>query len=337
MWPRSRQNKPKQFHSFFSKKTLLQETADRLKPLFKNEQIFIVASAAHGAAVKKQLPHIPKENILEEPESKNTGPAVLLAALHLHKKDTSATAAFLPSDHYVGQPAAFRQLLNLSLKIAKKRRATVTLGIQPNYPETGYGYIELGRKVEETGESKIFKVKKFKEKPDLKTAEKYVSSGKYLWNAGMFAWEIKHLISLFQKYAPEIYNVFPANLSPMTYDLTPIYAQLPAISVDYAILEKAPRILVVPANFGWSDIGHFGALKDILANKEENVVAGEHLGLDTTRSLILGKRRLIATIGLDDMIIVDEEDVLLVAPRARAQDVKKLVERLKEKGKHHYL
>ncbi|MBI2588311.1 NTP transferase domain-containing protein, partial [Candidatus Berkelbacteria bacterium] len=158
LWPRSRRNKPKQFHSLFSSQTLLQETVARLKPLFKDKQILVVVGAAHAAEVKKQLPHIPKENILEEPESKDTGPAILLAALHLHKIDASTVAVFLPSDHYIGQTAAFRQLLNLSLKTAKKRRTTVTLGIKPNYPETGYGYIELGQKVKEAGEIKIFKV-----------------------------------------------------------------------------------------------------------------------------------------------------------------------------------
>ncbi|MBI2588490.1 mannose-1-phosphate guanylyltransferase, partial [Candidatus Berkelbacteria bacterium] len=247
-----------------------------------------------------------------------------------------AVAAFLPSDHFMAKATEFRRVLKKAFALAQKNQNTVLLGLRPTYPETGYGYIKIKSKSRVTlGQD--YPVSQFVEKPNLKTAEKYVLSGNYFWNAGIFIWEIKTLLGLFQKHQPEIYQgLLEIQKNPQNLRLT--FQNFPNISIDYALAERAKNIRVIPADLGWSDIGHFGALQAISPNDpNSNVVRGRHLGLDTKNSLIHGLNRLIVTIGLENMIVVDEKDALLICPVNRAQDVKKIVEQLKKEGRQEYL
>lgn len=343
LWPRSRKDRPKQFHSLTSDRSLLQDTVARLDPLIDAEHIFIIANKDHVKSIREQLDWLPESNIIAEPAAKNTGPAVGIMAAILHHKDPDAVMLVLPADHFIAKGEEFRSLLQLAEDTIREDDFLLTLGIKPTYPETGYGYIEIAGEYKEVGDEKVFWVKSFKEKPDLETAQAYVASWRYVWNSGMFIWKTSTILNRFEKYAPEIYEGLMRYQKAIgtlkeVEELTKVYKSFPSISVDYAILEKSERVLVIPADIGWSDIGSWGALYDLLSfDKGTNVVTGRHVGLDTYNSLIHGGSRLIATIGLDNIVVVDTDDVLLIMPRGRSQDIKKLLDKLQKQGKTEYL
>lgn len=344
LWPKSRKETPKQFHALISNTSMLKETIGRLNPIIKPHNILIVAGKSHLEAIKQQCPEIPQKNIIIEPMAKNTAPAVGLAAAILAKRDPKAIAAFIPADHFISKGKEFRHILTLAEKIAGKEDVTVTLGINPTYPETGYGYIQLGKEYKESKNDKIFWIKAFKEKPNSKIAQEYVASWQYLWNSGMFVWKISYLLNLYKKLAPKMYKGLlqiqkKMNTKNQAEIIEREYRNFKEISVDYAILEKTKRTLVVPADIGWSDVGSWAAIHNILnlGGLDNNVVIGRHIGIDTSGSLIHSGQKLIATLGLEDFVVVDTEDVLLIMPKSRAQDVKKIVEKLKEEGKEEYL
>jgi mannose-1-phosphate guanylyltransferase len=343
LWPKSRKDKPKQFHNLISSHTMLQETIERIKPIIPLKNILIVAGKSHLKSIREQLPEIPSQNLFLEPVAKNTAPAIGFAAMALSKIDPDATAAFLSADHFIAKKEEFSKILKISEEIANKENTTVTIGINPTYPETGYGYIQLGKEFKEIDGHNVFYVKEFKEKPDIKTAQKYVASWQYLWNSGMFIWKIKTLLDLFSKHQPKLYKQLQKiknAIGQKNQDqlIKAEYDKIDEDSIDYAILEKTKKIIVVPADIGWSDVGSWSSLKDVLSfGSNQNVVAGRHLGIDTTNCLIQGGSRLIATIGLDNFVIVDTDDVLLVCPKNKSQDVKKIIEKIKEEGKKEYL
>ena len=343
LWPRSRRDRPKQFHSLTSDRSLLQETVARLEPLIDADHIYVIANKSHVKPIKEQLGELPDSHIIAEPYSKNTAPAVGTMAVILHERDPDAIMAVLPSDHFLAKGEEFRRLLGLVEDVIRDDEFLLTIGIKPTYPETGYGYIEIGNEYKEIGDDKVFWVKSFKEKPDPGTAQQYVASWRYVWNSGMFVWKASTILKLFEKHAPEIYKGlerFRAALgTPREADeLKEAYKGFPSISVDYAIMEKAERVLVTPADMGWSDVGSWGALHELLSfDGATNVVVGRHVGIDTHNCLIHGGTRLVATVGLDNMIIVDADDVLFVCPKGRAQDVKQLLDKLQEQGRTEYL
>ncbi|MBI2843124.1 MAG: mannose-1-phosphate guanylyltransferase [Armatimonadetes bacterium] len=344
LWPRSRLDRPKQFHKLTSDRSLLQETVARLDPAIDIGHIYIIANESHGPAIKEQLGGLPVSNFVAEPLAKNTAPAVGIMAVILHEKDPEAAMVVLPSDHYISRGDKFRRLLGIAEEVIREdEEALLTLGIKPTCPETGYGYIEIGNEYKEIGEDKIFRVKSFKEKPDAETAREYVTSWRYVWNSGMFVWKAGTILSMFETHAPDIYaglQEFRRALGAPEESkvLEKVYREFPGISIDYAIMEKAEKVLVIPADMGWSDIGSWSALHDLLKSEEEtNVITGSHIGVDTYNSLILGGDRLIATVGLDNMVVVDTDDVLLICPKGRSQDIKTLLDRLKEENKTRYL
>lgn len=342
LWPKSRASMPKQFHCLTSEYSLLQETVSRLEPVTSTEDIYIIAGQSHRDAIQEQVGHVPDENVIVEPFGRNTAPAVAVTAALIHRRNPDAVMAVLPADHYITKGGEFRRLLEKASELAAKQNVAITLGIKPAYPETGYGYIEMGEPYEKHDEE-VHWVKSFKEKPDLATAQAYVASWRFLWNSGMFVWSTRTILDLFKRFAPEIYE--GAQRFAEAYGtpdqervLNEVYNAFPSISVDYAILEKAEKVLVLPAEVGWSDVGSWAALHDVLCAEEDgNVVLGEHLGLDTHNCLVLGGDRLIATVGLDNMVIVDTEDALLICPKGRSQEVKHLIERLKAEGRVEYL
>jgi mannose-1-phosphate guanylyltransferase len=343
LWPLSRQSRPKQMLRLLGERTMFQLTVDRLLPMFKPGQILVVTGREHAEELMQQAPEIPRENFLVEPMGRNTAPAIGLAALHLRRRDPRARMAVLPADHYIRDEARFRAVLRAAFQVAE-RGFLVTLGIRPAYPATGFGYIERGELLGRFGGFLAHRVQAFREKPDPATAERFVADGRHSWNSGMFVWQVDRILEEIARHMPELAAglgaLEDALGSPEEGEaLGRIWPGMPNTSIDYGVMERAQEVAVIPAEFGWNDIGSWAALLDILAGDDQsNVVLGtEHLGLDTSGSLIFGNGRMVATLGVRDLIIVDTDDVLLVCPRERAQDVRLLVEALKREGRHEYL
>ncbi len=330
LWPKSRIKKPKQLYALINAESMIKNTVNRLIPVVGEKNIFIATNALQAKDIAKEIPKL-KNNLIVEPAIRNTAPSIGLAAEML--KNKAETIAFLPADHYIGKEKEFQKVLKEAFEVAKKDYL-VLIGIKPADPDTGLGYIKIGQKLDPHS----FKVAAFVEKPNFETAKKYLASGQYFWNGGMFIAKPSVISDLFKKHAPKIYTqLVKIGNNPKT--LKKEYEKIENISFDYCIAEKAKNIAVVAGDFSWSDIGNWKKLLEMLSKKaDDNVVVGcEHYGVETTGSLIHGTDRLVATIGLKDIIVVDTPDVVLVCRKDKAQEVKKVVERLKAQGKHNYL
>lgn len=344
LWPMSRQNVPKQFLKLTDDKTLLEATFERIKTVVPAEQIFVVVTEKHEPAARKQLPEVPETNFIIEPQGKNTAPAIGLATFHIVRHDKQAIIASIAADHHVTKPKEFQKILACAYEtVSRYSDRIVTVGIKPTYPETGYGYIQIGQQFD-SGAVPIYKVKRFVEKPDQKTAQAYFESFEYLWNASYFIYLGTHMLAAFKKYVPEtakLLGKISETIDQPQYNdaLVTNYTQMAAEPIDTAVMEKEKAILVIPADLGWSDIGSWASLHDVLTNVHgSDVIArGHHIGINTQNSLIYAREKLVATVGLQDTIVVDTPDVLLVVNKHHAQDIKKIIERLKEEGKHLYL
>lgn len=344
LWPKSRQNRPKQFQSLYSDNTMLQDAISRLEPLIPRENIFIIANQSHESIIMEQLPWLKPGNFVGEPVGKDTAPAVGVISTLIHNNDPDAIILVSPADHVILKEKAFRRYLEVAEQIASEGPNVVTIGIKPTAPETGYGYIQMSENHRHVDDVDVHEVISFKEKPDAKTAEDYIASWHYVWNSGMFIWSAKTVLDMFRDHAPDIHKLL------MRYDgaigkpeeskvFEQVYEAFPRISVDYAILEHADSIFVIPAAIGWSDLGSWASLHEVKEpDKDGNVVVGEHIGLDTHNCLIHSEPgKLITTIGIDNLIIVDAGDALLILPQGRSQDIKTLLEEMKKEGKARYL
>lgn len=320
LWPKSRIKKPKQLYALVNNESMIKNTVKRLAPVVGLKNIYIATNALQTKDIARELPKL-KHNLIIEPAIRNTAPSIGLAALKL--KGKAEVIAFLPADHYIGKEKEFQQILEKAFEVAKRDYLTL-IGIRPSDPDTGLGYIQMGKKIDKDS----FEVSRFVEKPNLDTAKKYLGSGQYLWNGGMFIARPEVILNLFKKHAPIIFRGLLKN-----------YERLPNISFDYAIAEKAKNVAVIPGDFAWSDIGNWKKLFEMLSKKEGDTVAVgcAHYGVDTTGCLIHGTDRLVATVGLKDIIVVDTPDVVLVCHKDKAQEVKKIVEDLKRQGKENYL
>ena len=353
-WPRSRTRTPKQLLNIVGRDTMLEQTAARLAPLFPTSRQWVVTNYEQAAAVGKQLPRLPASHILAEPVGRNTAAAIGLAAAHLlHNglgKENDALMAVLPADHYIAKPQAYRKIVRAALHVAHAAGSLVVLGIVPSRPETGYGYIEKGpgKEIDADG-TPVFSVRRFTEKPKLALARRYVSSGNYYWNAGMFFWRLSTFLGNLEKFLPSTHDALmtlAGEIGTPRYSraLARIYPKLENISVDCAMLEPAtgrgvaPSVFVLPADVGWSDIGSWAAVYELLARKTgENVSAGKHLALDAQGNFLWSPKKWIAAIGVHDLVVVETEDALLICPRERAQDVGKIVKWLEAKKHSHLL
>jgi len=339
----SRTSKPKQFQVMYGDSTLLQETARRLDPLVAHDDLYIIANRSHEANVMEQLDWLPKGNFVGEPIGKNTAPAVGVMATIIAKKDPNAVILVSPADHVIQKEKEFRQILEAAAKVASEGPNVVTIGIKPTHAHTGYGYIQMTEDRRTIDGIEVHEVASFREKPDIKTAEEYVSSWHYVWNSGMFVWSAKTILDLFRDHAPDIYELLARYDSAIgtpneSRVFEEIYEAFPSISVDYAILEQAANISVIPASIGWNDLGSWASLHEMMDTDDEgNAIVGDHVGFDSHNCLIHAKDRLIATIGLDNMIVVDTGDVVLIMPSGRSQDIKQLLDELKKEGKEKYL
>ena len=335
-WPKSRNNRPKQFLSLTSDgETMIQKTVKRLSPLVSAEDIFIVTNAAYADLVNDQLPDVPRENILCEPCARNTAPCIAFAAAILQKKYGDAMMLVLPSDHLIGYENIYIKTLQTAIRTAEEGNNLVTIGITPAYPETGYGYINFGK---EAGDA--YEVERFVEKPDLPTAKKYLASGKYLWNSGMFVWKASAIMYNMKQFMPEIHDGavrIGDSYGTDSYEETLIkeFTAFTSESVDFGIMEKASDIYTIPGSFGWDDVGSWLAVERINeTDDKKNYFDGDVIAVDSERTTVCGGKRLVAAIGTRDIVIVDTDDVLLVCSKNNTQDVKKVIAQLKEHGRN---
>jgi mannose-1-phosphate guanylyltransferase len=342
-WPRSREAIPKQFLPIASKRTMIEETVARLLPLVSYENIFFVIGEDHLNILRKEIPQAPEENILIEPAGKSTAPCIAFAAAHLQRIDPDDVMVALPADHHIGDDTVFRRSLSAAVERARIKENIITFGVKPTYPETGYGYIEIGKKEAEIEGCEIFEVKRFVEKPDRKKAETYLRGGNFLWNSGIFVFGIKTILSAFAEYQPGLYPLIKDIADAKTEDeeqkaVAELYKRAPVDSIDYAIMEKAENILCVKGVFPWSDLGSFKALKAVWRkDKKGNRVRGELIGIDAFENIVDSLEKPVAAIGVSNLVIVETDDVLLVCHEDRAQEVKKIIERLKKEGRNELL
>jgi len=336
-WPKSRNSCPKQFLSLTSDgETMIQKTVRRLLPLVDMSDIYIVTNAAYGSLVAEQLPDIPKENILSEPAARNTAPCIAFAAAVINRKYDDAIMMVLPSDHLIGLEDIYINTLKKAARVAEQNGNLVTIGITPEYPETGYGYINFGSE----DESGAYRVKRFVEKPDLATAEMYFTSGKYLWNSGMFAWKLSTILDNIKRLMPDIYEGAVKIGEAYGTDsfnevLVREFTAFRSESVDFGIMEKAENIYTIPGSFGWDDVGSWLAVERInKTDSDKNYITGDVISVASRHTTVCGGKRLIAAVGLEDVIIVDTDDAVLVCSKNSTQDVKKVIAQLREQGRN---
>ncbi len=342
LWPKSRETHPKQMHALAGVKPLVQEMTERLQRIVGDNQVYIITNSHQKSAITGVMPDM-AGRVLVDPYRRDTAACIGLAAVYLSAVDPNAVMGIFASDHFIGKEGKFSGVVHAAEKLAEQGHV-VTIGIRPTGPETGYGYIEMGESVGTAGGREAFRVSKFVEKPDRATAEKYVESGRYLWNSGMFVWSIPTVLGLYEKHLPETFErlmrIKAALGTPQEHDVVDSeYKQMDRVSVDYGIMEKLDDTLVIPGDFEWNDIGSWATVSAIAGKDEHgNAVQASHIGLDTHGCLVIGAEgKIIATIGVDDLIIVDTDDALLICKNDRAQDVKKLVDKLKEIRFEKYL
>lgn len=342
-WPKSRVHYPKQFLDILNTgKSLIQWTYERFSAFIPTENIYIVTSEEYVSIVSEQLPELSKKNILAEPSRKNTAPCIAYISFKILQKDPNASMIIAPADHLILDTETFTKICNKALDFVEHIKALVTLGIKPTHPNTGYGYIQYET---HSVADQVYKVKTFTEKPDLELAKTFLASGDFLWNAGIFVWKLQTIINAFEKYLSEMYEVFTAekahfNTKQEKAALERIYAQCTNLSIDFGIMEKAENVYVIPASFGWSDLGTWSSAYDNLEKDYlGNAVAGDKvLVIDATNCMIHAPNgKLLILQGLDNHIVVDTTDALLICKKDKEQEIKEYVAEVKRNKDEKYL
>jgi mannose-1-phosphate guanylyltransferase len=345
LWPRSRSAEPKQFLDLLGPRTMLQETVARIEPLIPLDRILVVVSKDHAAFVQAQVPGLPAENVLLEPGPRGTAPCIGLAAVILQQRDPGATMAVCPADHLIVDAAGFRQAIAAAGQLAQDAYL-VTLGIAPDHPHTGYGYIQRGAALGEVNGLAAYRVQRFAEKPDADTAQTFVESGEYYWNGGIFVWRAATILAEIATLLPllhvELAPVARAWGSDRQMEvLAAAWERVPRTTIDYGIMERAVRVAVVPVDIGWDDVGNWATLSGLVKGDDQgNVVhgGGRPLLLDTSDTYVYtSSGRLVATLGLEGFVVIDTPDALLVCPKDQAQAVRDAVDRLRAQGLEEYL
>jgi mannose-1-phosphate guanylyltransferase len=344
-WPLSRSNKPKQFLDILgSGRTLLQETYDRFAPIVPGKNIFVVTSSEYGSLVRKQLPKLPRKQILLEPFRRNTAPCIAYGIYRIQELNPEATIVVAPSDHFILKEKEFRRIVLEGLEFVKERDALLTLGIKPNRPETGYGYIQVSNGDKITENKNLKSVKTFTEKPDYEMAKIFFESGEFYWNSGLFIWNLKSIMKAFKLYLPEMNSHFHEGIGIYNTDkekdfILDTYANSKSISIDYGIMEKAENVYVLCSDFGWSDLGTWSSLYEHSEkNDAMNVSSGDHILEYGVRNSIIKvpRKKLVVLQGLEDYIIVESDDILLVCKRQDEQMIKQIVQDVQlKKGKKY--
>ncbi|MEO5367104.1 MAG: sugar phosphate nucleotidyltransferase [Magnetococcus sp. WYHC-3] len=344
----SRNACPKQFHALTSEKTLLQETYERVKNLAPSGRIFVSTVPKYADEIKKELPEISQANYIIEPTSRGTAPAFAYISLFIKRLDKNATIATISSDHHVKNPKAFTRAATAAFEaVGKYPDRLIAIGTNPTKPETVYGYIKMGKQADELRGQKVFEIEKFTEKPDFKTAERYLRQWNCLWNCCYFFFKAVSLLKWTKKYRPKIYNkisqvdkILDDGSKKSKAETAKLYGEIEEEQIDTAIAEQGElKRLVVPADLGWSDVGNWGILHDVLRGQQGSdlVSRGPHIDYGSEDCLIYGREKMVATVGLKDVVIVDSPDALLVARKSQSHEVRKIIEKLTSDGKHLYL
>lgn len=345
LWPLSRQKQPKQLHSLISEKSLIIETFNRLSLTLEDKNIFISTTPEYSAEIKKHLPEVSADNFIIEPYPMGTAAACGLASKIISIRDAEAVIAFIPSDAHIRDSQEFANTLKYAGEVCVSHPGHIlTIGIKPSRADTGFGYIQLGHKFCSSDHRLAYRIKRFVEKPDVKTAEKYFKSGKYLWNAGMFVWRAKYILGLFAKDLPKtaaVIKKIAGHFGKPDFKeiLSENYRHVDITSIDYGIMEKNSDILVVPGDFGWSDVGTWNTILEVLSeiNGVDVVSRGHHISVNDSNILVMAGEKLIATVGLKDVVVIDTPDALLICKSSQAHRVKEVISKLKDENKHQYL
>ncbi len=339
LWPMSRRSRPKQSLKLMGERTLFQQAVDRLSPVFPPDRILVVTKSDHVPLLQPQTPELPMENFIVEPLGRGTAPALGLAAVHLRKRDPDAVMAVLTADHCIADVSAFHNVLAIA-RSAAEENYLVTLGIPPTFASTGYGYIQKGEILSRESDPPFFRVKRFIEKPGAQEAAKMASSADFFWNSGMFIWRAGRLLEELRRQMPgfhsQLMEVEASMRDPREYTATlaRVWPQVGEQTIDYGVMEGARDAAVIPARIGWIDVGSWSSLFELMPRDPAgNILIGPHETVDTRDTLVMGAKRLIATVGVDNLVIVDTEDALLVSSKDRVQDVRLIVQQLKQ-AKH---
>ncbi len=342
LWPHSRRDRPKQLLSLFSDCSMLQETYARIAPIIPADHVFIITNQAYVQTAHEQLPELPLSNIIGEPEGRGTAPAIGLAALYMRRMDPEGVMVSLHADHYIACAEDFRQAVVHAAQVAREG-FLVTLGIQPSRPETGYGYVHRGEFIARLDDQPVYRIVQFMEKPDAATAAHFVSSGEYSWNTGIFTWQLSTLSEELARHMPTLsqqLDEISADLGTASERATieRVWRQVENQTIDVGLMEKCTRGAVLPIDVGWSDVGNWETLFELLPHDlNMNVVVGDHVTVNTTSSLLYSPSRMIAAVGVENLIVVDAGDAILICPRDQAQEVKHVVETLRKKNQSRYL
>jgi len=340
-WPLSRRRTPKQFLTIYGRRSMLQETAHRLSALIPRDRLVVVAGREFIDPIRAQLPMLPAEHLLVEPARRGTAACVALAAEWVARRDPGAVMGVFPADHVITKPNLFRRALATAFATAAKHECLVTFGITPGHPETGYGYVEVGAAIRRTP-PRVFRAVRFHEKPTAATAARYVRAGRYLWNSGMFVWRVDVIREAFARFAPRIAAgmrtiAASGNGRWSAATLERVYRRLPNLSVDVAIMERADQVAVVEGKFGWNDVGGWAAMSSLWGTDAAgNARRGNAVVIDSRNTIVYGAGRLVAVVGVEDLVVIDGGDAVLVCRRSGAQDVRRLVDAL-QRGRHRRL
>ena len=336
LWPLSTSERPKQFLKLSEEGTMLQQTVERILALVPKEEIYVAIPERFKKLTFDQL-DLPAENLIVEPVGRNTAPCIGLAAIMLEAKDPQGVMVVLPADHVIKKQERFLEILKRAIEVAKTGNYLVTLGIVPDHPATGYGYIHRGELFGENDGIEVYRVQRFTEKPSENTAKRFLSEGGYYWNSGMFIWRVDVILAEIEQRMPQLYaglQEIKEHLDKPDCDVVirKVYQEQEPISIDYGVMEPSSHALMIPADIGWSDVGDWSAL-DAIFEKDENgnIVQANHLAIDTTNSVVYSTQdRPVATIGLENVVIIETEEALLVMDKARAQEVREIVKKIKK-------
>ena len=344
-WPRSRANMPKQLLNIFGNKSMLRMTYERIKKLTSDDKIIIITSMELSQQVKEHIPELPEANIIAEPFGRNTAPCIGLASAIINKRaNKNEVMVVLPADHLIENDEDFRDTVGIAADYVRENNCLMTIGIAPAYPETGYGYIQQAEKIQTIHNKNIFKVKTFAEKPNLETAQRFIASGDFFWNSGMFIWNVGTIMHSFDEYQHDLMHgiseiekyLDTPRMNEAIYDL---YSKIKSISIDYGIMEYAKDVHVIQADFKWNDIGSWEAVFNI-AQKDQNknaVTAKDYISINSKNNYLFSEKKMVAAIGIKDIVLVDTDDAILICKKDQSQMVKELVEEIKKTDLKNYL
>lgn len=343
-WPRSRAKNPKQVLNIVDHHTMIQSTYKRLKGIVGSSNVVVVTNQAQKKIIRKQIRSLKDENFIIEPFGRNTAPCIGLAAIRILQETSDSLMVVLPADHLISDVKEFRTVLHNAADFAQEKGGIITLGIEPTYPATGYGYIQKGKQVKDFTNSAIFKVKTFAEKPNPETAERFLNSGDFYWNSGIFIWKASTILNEIGDKLPELYEglmEIKKRIGKSDYRKTVenVYRRIRGISIDYGVMQTAAEVYLIPTNMGWNDVGSWEVVHQISQkDKEDNAGEFKHFfQIDSKGNYIYAPKKLVALVGIEDLVLVETRDAILISKKSRSEEIKEIVEQLKKNGRDEYL